>query len=388
MSAYYAGLFLGVGVLMVFLPVHLRALGLTASATGAVFAARTLVQTFSPPFFGYWADRLGSARLPLQVATAGSALCFLPMLFLTNPHAVGALLVCQALFGGAVVPLADSMTLTVLGPNPERYGRVRLSGSVSFGIGILTFSVALGGDVNGATMATAGAWSVPVICATAETAALIALGLPHVQRLKLEHPGGALSALAQPYLWILFVVGAVHWGAHAPYTVFFGVHLQDLGLSPLMVAVSLCAGIVVETTVMFHASRWLPVLPGVTGLRITVALAVVRWLVTAWSTSPWALVLAQATHGVTFGLFYVLLIQDVRQRVPEQARATGQAVMTAVVFGLGGIGGTLLAGATFDAGRGPAAFQASAALEGVALLLSLGLSSRWGRARAALTAAQ
>ena len=62
--------------------------------------------------------------------------------------------------------------------------------------------------------------------------------------------------------------------------------------------------------------------------------------------------------------------------------------MTAVVFGLGGIGGTLLAGATFDAGRGPAAFQASAALEGVALLLSLGLSSRWGRARAALTAAQ
>ena len=42
MGVFYAGVFLGVGVMMTFLPLHLRLLGMTASMTGAIFAARTL----------------------------------------------------------------------------------------------------------------------------------------------------------------------------------------------------------------------------------------------------------------------------------------------------------------------------------------------------------
>lgn len=372
MGVFYAGVFLGVGVMMTFMPLHLRLLGMTASMTGALFAMRTLVQTLLPPFLGIWADRMGSARTPLIIACAGSALSFVPLLWVTDLRAVTVLLLMQSAFGGALVPLADSMTLTLLGVRPQLYGRIRLAGSVAFGVGILVFSSAVSGAGHGESMDDAVQWAVPAIGGAMVLCVLLAFALPHVSRQRASGARAALGALKSRNLWVLFAAGAVHWAAHAPYTVFFGVHLKDLGLAPHWAALSLAGGIVVETWVMFRASAFLPALNTRNALLFTLAVGLLRWVITALAHDGWLIVLAQATHGISFGLFYVLLVAVVREEVPEEARSTGQTVMTGVVFGLGGVGGTLLAGAAFDVGKGPLAFACSAGLEVLAMLMTLG----------------
>lgn len=160
------------------------------------------------------------------------------------------------------------------------------------------------------------------------------------------------------------------------------MHVKDLGMSPHWVTVSLLAGIGVETWFMFKSSQWIPKVAATHALVFVLVVGCVRWILTSWTTTGWIMAAAQASHGVTFGFFYVLLVWVTREHVQPHARATGQTVMAAVVFGGGGVLGSLTAGAAYDLGKGPLAFGAAAGFE----LLALALLTLWrvsqGRATA------
>ncbi|MBI5496990.1 MAG: MFS transporter [Deltaproteobacteria bacterium] len=373
----YAGIFLGVGIMMSFLPLHLRTLGFSATAMGAVFALRPAVQVVTPTLWGMWADHRGDARFPLRLATVGSLLAFVPLLFSRDAAVVSALLLLQTAFGAGLVPLTDGMTLATLHKNPGGFGRVRVAGTVSFGVGVLGFSVLLG--PTGGSMEQAGEWSVPAILAAMAACVATSLLLPEVPPQPRER-GAKVTALIRP-LWLFLLVNALHWAAHATYTVFFGVHVADLGLGPHVVSVSLVAAVGVETVVLFAAPRLMQRFSTRVLLVAAILVAILRWWVSSWATAAWLIVGAQALHGVSFGLAYVLGVTWVRARVPDEARSTGQGLFTAVVFGGGGTLGTALAGVAYDAGRGAAAFNLAVVLELAALALFAAGEWRAHRAR-------
>ena len=62
------------------------------------------------------------------------------------------------------------------------------------------------------------------------------------------------------------------------------------------------------------------------------------------TTSGTVLTALAVIHGFTFGAFYLSSVAFVAQRVPESLRATGQALFTAAVYGVGGLMGYLATG--------------------------------------------
>jgi PPP family 3-phenylpropionic acid transporter len=367
MAAYYACLFLGVGVLATFLPLHLQSVGLSASGVAALFAARTFLQATVPPLWGAWADRQGDTRPALRLATLLSLLCFVPLLVVTDPVAVVALLVAQGLGWAALTTLADTMTLGTLGDRPERYGRVRVAGTVAYGVGVLALVLVLPAGDEALRNQVAAQWSVPALVATLALATLVTLWLPSVPRRRMEDLSSLRLLVRQPGLFPLLAAGGLHWAAHAPFLLFLGWHLRDLGHDPLVAGLTSVACVAIEVAVMLLGPRLVRARTLTTWLTVCFLAGLGRWVVSAVATSAWGFGLTQLAHGLSFGLFYIVMVEGIRERAPEESRGTAQGLFAGVTFGVGGILGLLVSGAAYDAGRGPAMFGASVVLEVLAL---------------------
>jgi len=117
-----------------------------------------------------------------------------------------------------------------------------------------------------------------------------------------------------------------------------------------------------------------------TGLLATAfAGSALRWLALSQAESAAAVVALQLLHGLTFGLFWSYSVEALSRLVPGPLRATGQALFTAVVFGLGNAVGYQLAGRALDwYGRSPPLFAWAGAIELLPLLGAV-LLTRKGR---------
>jgi len=78
--------------------------------------------------------------------------------------------------------------------------------------------------------------------------------------------------------------------------------------------------------------------------------------------------LTQASHGLSFGLFWLAAIHLVKEHTPEEARATGQSLLAASVGGIGASIGVYVASMIVESYDTVAMYWTSA---GVALLAYL-----------------
>ena len=101
--------------------------------------------------------------------------------------------------------------------------------------------------------------------------------------------------------------------------------------------------------VVLSRSEWLLARASPAALMVAAfAVSAVRWGLTAEATSGPVIVALQVAHGVSFGVFLVALIAAISARVPEELRASGQALLHLSVFGLGGLIGPYVVGWAYD----------------------------------------
>jgi PPP family 3-phenylpropionic acid transporter len=138
-----------------------------------------------------------------------------------------------------------------------------------------------------------------------------------------------------------------------------------------------------EIVVMSTWSRWGHRISPHALLSLSFVLSGLRWMAMALTNSGTVMVVLAVVHGFTFGAFYLSSVAFVAQRVPESLRATGQALFTAAVYGVGGLVGYLATGVGIDLASSHAVFGAAGVLELVPAILILQLPRlRAGRASA------
>jgi PPP family 3-phenylpropionic acid transporter len=179
--------------------------------------------------------------------------------------------------------------------------------------------------------------------------ALLAQALPAVEaHADRPHLRDALALLRNPRLLFLLAMCAVHWGACGPYHLMYGVLVRDRGLPSSITGMGLALGVAGEVGALLvfpWLERRIP-------LRALFAAAftgtIVRWALLSRAESAAALVLLQLLHALTFGIWWGCAIEGMSRAVPARLRATGQALFSAVVFGIGNAAGYALAGAGYD----------------------------------------
>ena len=364
-----------VGTVLPFFAVYLQGLGFSGKQIGVIqmlpsFPLAPIVAVAWATF----ADHRATSERALRLATSWVAVAVLLLPFARTPAQVAAVVVLMALGDRAVVPLADSVAIEYCrehcrersGETPGiSYARIRLFGSLGF----IALTLAVGRllTMRGGRPADLLVPGTVVVCVAAY--ALVARGLPSTPRHgERPAPREMLALLGDRRLWVLLGPAALHWAACAPYHVFFGVLVRDLGLRDDVTSAGMAIGVVAEIAVLLIYPRLERRFPLRTLLAVSFAASAVRWTLLARSSHPLAVAGLQAMHGLTFGLFWGSAMRALADVVPPRLRATGQAVFTGVVFGGANAVGYALSGVAYDRlGGAGMLFAWAAGVEVVAL---------------------
>lgn len=356
----------GVGVFLPFFGAYLRGLGFTGEQIGFVQMVPSLLSPLVALSWASWADHRATPARALRLATAWAAVAVLLLPLAREPWQVGAVIALMSLGDRAIVPLTDSMTLEHCRAHPTiSYARIRLYGSIGF-----VALTLLAGRLLTLRGNRPADLLVPLLTAACVVGiALVARGAPqpphHGER---PEPGGLLALAGDPRLLLFLGAAALHWAACAPYHLFFGVHVRDLGLPADVTGIGMGIGVVAEIVALLYYPRLERRFSPRALFAIAFLGSALRWALLSQVTGAVAVAGLQAFHGVTFGLFWGTAMKGIAELVPPRLRATGQALFTAVVFGGGNAAGYALSGWGYDrfGGAGPV-FAAAAVAELLAL---------------------
>lgn len=370
LSAFYLFYFGTIGVFVPFFSFYLQSEGFSAVAIGQLMAIPMAMRVLAPGLWGWAADRSGRRDLTLRVgavlATAGVAL----LLGATSFIAVALALAAFALPWTGLLPQFEVTTLNHLGVRPQRYGLVRLWGSVGF-----ILAVVLGGFVfAGERISTVPAVALLLVVATALAVWWVPASPAATHQ---DQAGGFRAALARPWVLALLACCILQQAAFGPYYVFFTIYLDELGYSTRMAGFLWAWGVAAEIVMFLYTPRLVERFGSRLLLVFALGVSVLRWLLTGWAaTALPLLIFAQTLHMAAFGLFHAVAVLLIHRAFAGRLQGRGQALYSAVGFGIGGALGSLGSGYAWSVAGAAGAWTGAALLAAVAMAIAW-----WGLAR-------
>ncbi len=355
LSLYYFSYFAFIGVFMPYFALYLQHRGLAAGQIGMLMALMQVMRLLAPNLWGWLADRLGQRLLVLRLAALCSLLGFAALAWVQALPALALCIAVMGFFWTAQSPLAEALSLGLLREQPGGYGKVRAWGSVGFVVAVLAMgawleSVSLDWVYHGGLIALAAifvsAWGLPAAPALAGADA---------------RPGEFRQRLMRGPVLVLLAACMLMTAAHGAFNVFYSVHLVNAGHAKALVGALWTLGVVAEILVFQFAPRLMQRYSVAALLLFALVVAAPRFVLIGWGAdSLLILVAAQLLHGITFGLTHITAISAVNRHFGERNAAQGQAVFGSVVYGAGGIIGSVAAGWMWELGGGAWAFTVCA----------------------------
>jgi PPP family 3-phenylpropionic acid transporter len=357
-AAFYFAYFCYLGAYAPYFSLYLAGAGFAPGEIAFILALPQFVRIFAPMAWGWLSDATGSRR-GVVVVSCGLTTAAVGTLFLVSGFAQTALTVAMiGVFSAAILSIVDALAFSVLGPDTHRYGPVRLWGSVGFIIAVLATGSMLDALPVGKLL-----W---VLLGLSLTSFLIAFQLPAPRVAREASARGSMRAiLRRTDVAAFFAACTCMTVAHGALYVFYSLYLVGHGYSKTVVGVLWMLGVVAEIGVFL----WMPALLRRFSLRAILLASFLaagaRFAMIGWGVEWLAvLVVAQLLHAATFGSFHAASLAVVHRMFEGPLQVRGQSLYMSVCYGLGGVGGTLLAGATWDA-LGPAPTYGISALFGL-----------------------
>lgn len=344
---------------------YLQDQGFSYLQIASLMATIQLTKIVAPSVWGWLGDRTGQrVRLVRWGALTGSL--FFIGVFL-EPGFWGLLLVMLAFtfFWNAILPLYEVITLRTLGHKKDRYGKIRLWGSVGF-IG----AVAIVGALLEIVPIDKLPWLLLPVFAGIVISAMLVPSEPGER--KPPAPKGSLKAIiTHPAVVAFFLMNFLLQVSHGAYYTFFSIHLEQHGYGKLSTGLLWSLGVVAEIglfLVMHKLSRRFTVRQIAIG---ALTLTMLRWGLIAQLTGilP-VLIFAQLLHAASYGALHVISVQYIQGFFGKHHHGQGQALYSGLTFGAGGAIGSWLSGFLVDGISTSAAFWGSAVAMAVAIVIA------------------
>jgi MFS transporter, PPP family, 3-phenylpropionic acid transporter len=362
LAVWYFWYFAFIGAFLPYFALYLQSIGLSASRIAVLMSLGQLMRLLAPLLWSWLADS-GGRRVRIVVASTAAALASYSVVFLTQDF-VGLLIGMAVLhfFWSASLPLVEALTLGHLAANPERYGRIRLWGSIGFILAVLGVGMLL--DLAPIRSQLWVAWVL--LLGTLASALTLTEVKGHADRVA----GPIVEVLRQRKVVFLLAAGLFMTAAHGALYVFYSIHLVEQGYGKTLVGLLWTLGVVAEIAVFLLMAR---ISVRVSLRRILLAcfaLATLRFLMIGWGVAfIGVLVLAQLLHGASFGAHHAATMAALNRWFEPGQQARAQALYGSVAYGAGGLGGALLAGALWEKAGAGITFSTSSLLALLGLIL-------------------
>jgi PPP family 3-phenylpropionic acid transporter len=340
--SFYFLYFAGVASFGPYRVLYYQSLSFTGAQIGLLAGITPLITLASLPFVTGLADRTNRHGLimSLSLLVVVSGLVLFPTL--KTFILLFGLVIVFSVFFSSIMPLSNSATMFMLGDGKDLYGRIRLGGTIGFGI-VATLAGSLVENY-GLKIAFWSAASLFFI------AFLISQKLVHGGE-ESENPadrGRVGELLKNPHFLLFLLIGFAGGISFATLNTYLFPYMKELGARESMMGLALTIGTISEIPVLFFANRFIKRLKAYALLIFSIAMTGLRFLLLAVAPNPIFVLLIQLLNGFNFPLLYVAGVTYADEQAPQGFRATAQGLFNASMGGIGGAVGGFAGGLLFE----------------------------------------
>jgi MFS transporter, PPP family, 3-phenylpropionic acid transporter len=342
LSAFYFAYFGFVGAFTPFWSLYLKSLSFSAFQIAVLMSLFQVARIFAPSFWGWVADRTGRRVQLIQWLAGLSLLSYLGVFVGNSYYWLFAVMLILSFFWSASLPLIETVTMGHLSQQLERYGHIRMWGSVGFILAVL----GLGYLLDRAAIFNL-LW---VVLALLVMVFAFSYRIPEPKIMKHAHDDLHLfSIMKQPKVLALLAACFMMAAAHGAYYTFYSIYLVDHGYSKAEVGWLWALGVICEILIFLLMPR-LAKLFGLRNIMIaSLLLAFLRFNIIGWAVDIWALIIfAQVLHAATFGTYHATAVALTHEYFKGKHQSKGQGLYTSVSYGMGGTFGAVISGYSWE----------------------------------------
>ncbi len=355
LGLFYLFYFAMVGVYVIFMPKVLKDIGYSSVEIGAIYTSAPLMRFLLPFIFRRWIKLTHIIFFISLIATFIITIIF----FLTIKN-FWLLLFVSLIYGGAMgtaLPFVETIAIEQIGK--ERYGKIRLWGSVGFSL----VAFILGNILNGYIMA------LSFLLAMALFTMLTGFVLAKFDKDNIKDNIKESKPLKLSKYWAFWISIFLFQFSFGGFYNFFTIYETSNGIDLDIVSYLWIFGVVCEIVMLIFQGALLAKFNLLTLLVISTLSGAIRWLLVAFFPSNlMVIIFSQATHALSFALYYTAAIAYV-YRLYSQKRLAQQFFL-GISFGLGGAVGAIVSGIIYKISpSGLFVFEAFIALLSALLLI-------------------
>jgi MFS transporter, PPP family, 3-phenylpropionic acid transporter len=340
-SIYYFLYYGAISILFPFLALFYQSQGLTGGQIGLLAAISPIISFFGAPLWTGVADATRRHKLVTMLSTLGVVIITFIFPMVASFSGLLLMICLYALFNAPTGSLVDSAVLALLGDRKERYGRIRLWGTVGYGI-VAPFA----GSLIGRLGLKWAFWGYAILMLGG---LLVITRIPFRQRASNGSFRGGMRVLFANQSWMLFLVMVFIAGiGMATINNYLFVYMQSLGASKTLMGFALTVSTLSEIPALFFSDRLLRRFGARGMLIIAMATIGLRLVCYSLTTQPWIVLVIQLCHGLTFAAIYTAGVHFAGQIAPPGMQATTQGMFGGTLMGFGSAAGGLLGGLLLD----------------------------------------
>lgn len=343
LSSFYFFYFAVVGSLTPYWGVYLKSLGYSSKDVGVIGAIILGTRIIAPNFWGWLADKTQQRLRIIHLGSAMAFICFAAVLIDQHYAWLIVVISCYTFFWHAVLPQFEVITLGYLKGQYQRYGQIRLWGSLGF----MAAVVGLGWLFDFLSIKL-----LPI--AILSFLALIwssSFSLNDITAHKnAESSKGFLQLVFHPAIMSFLLASFLLQLSHGPYYTFYSLYLtENHGYSSTATGLLWALGVMAEVGIFILMPKILQRFNVRSLLLMTFALTACRWLIIGYSAHwLWMLLFAQLLHAFSFGVAHAASMEIVRTHFTGAHQGQGQALYSSFSFGAGGASGALISAFIWD----------------------------------------
>ena len=344
---FYFLYFAALSALMPFFVLFYQGLGFNGTQIGLLTGIPPLVSLVASPF---WTGLADARRWHKAVMGLGILVAVLIIFLLPSFKAFGAVFLSIILFNAFISPvssLADSGTMTMLGDERAMYGRVRLGGTIGWGL----FAPIAGALVENYGLRI-GFWTFSGLMLLNF---LVSQKFVHSSQDEGESRSGGVGVFLTDRRWLSFLfislLGGIGSFSAAAYLF---PYMAELGASESTMGLALTISTLSELPIFFLGHRLVRRFGSYGLLTLTLAMFGLRALLYAAVSAPTMVLLVQVFGGMIFPAMWTAGVSYADEHAPAGLKSTAQGLFGAVSFGVGSAVSGFIAGPLLESmgGRG------------------------------------
>ena len=296
----------------------------------------------APNLWGWLCDRTGKRLRIIALGSFCAAMTFAGLFYWQTLLPVLLITFLYSFFWNAVLSQFDTVTIQYLHQDSHRYSQVRLWGSLGFIVAVML----LGWWFDHYSIR----FLIPICWILLLLIWLFTLTLSEPAPVAHSEPQQHwLTLLKKPPVIAFFMAAFLLQFSFGGYYSFFSLHLETHGYSRISIGSLWALGVFCEVILFLFMHRIMAKISVPTILFWSLLLTAIRWLIIAFLVDSMVIMLlAQTVHALSFGAAHAGCIEMIRRFFRGPNAGQGQALYSALGFGVGGASGAVISGFLWD----------------------------------------